>query len=294
MSRAFQLGYVELGTLKPEIELKYYAEVIGATATERGSDGTVYLSLGLDHHNVIVRASEKAGLRCIGLQITADISLEDAAKQIRAHGLEVQVKSDARAGMAKLLELTEPGGHVLELYTEMSMPAPGFGKRGVVPNKLGHIAVMTPDAPRSVKFFNEVLGFHVTDRIDPGATFLTCNRDHHVLNVVEAPFRKLHHIAYELRDRAQHHDAADLLSAANIPIVWGPARHTAGHNLASYHFDPDQVLVEFYADMDVFIPELGWFEPRPWHETLPLKPQVWQRNTLTTWGTKYDFDFRKA
>ncbi|WP_204316362.1 hypothetical protein, partial [Serratia marcescens] len=64
MSRAFQLGYVELGTLKPEIELKYYAEVIGATATERGSDGTVYLSLGLDHHNVIVRASEKAGLRC--------------------------------------------------------------------------------------------------------------------------------------------------------------------------------------------------------------------------------------
>jgi hypothetical protein len=46
--------------------------------------------------------------------------------------------------------------------------------------------------------------------------------------------------------------------------------------------------------MDVFIPELGWFEPRPWHETLPLRPQVWQRGTLTTWGTKYDFDFRKA
>ncbi len=75
--------------------------------------------------------------------------------------------------------------------------------------------------------------------------------------MVEAPFRKLHHIAFELRERAQHHDAADLLSAANIPIVWGPARHTAGHNLASYHFDPDQVLVEFYADMDVYIPELA-------------------------------------
>jgi catechol-2,3-dioxygenase len=139
-----------------------------------------------------------------------------------------------------------------------------------------------------------VLGFAITDRIEAGATFLTCNHDHHVLNLVTASFQKLHHIAFELRGRSQHHDAADLLSSRQIPIVWGPARHTAGHNLASYHFDPDQVLIEFYADMDVFIPELGWFEPRPWHETLPLRPQVWQRGTLTTWGTKYDFDFRKA
>ena len=46
--------------------------------------------------------------------------------------------------------------------------------------------------------------------------------------------------------------------------------------------------------MDVFIPELGWFEPRPWHETLPLRPQVWQRATLTIWGTKYGFDFPQA
>ncbi len=102
-------------------------------------------------------------MRCFGLQITADVSLQDAAKRIREHGVEVRVKSDARAGMARLLEMTEPGGHVLELYTEMSMPAPGFGKRGIVPNKLGHIAIMTPEAARSVKFFNEVLGFHVTD-----------------------------------------------------------------------------------------------------------------------------------
>lgn len=293
MSQAFQLGYVELGSPAPEPELKYYTEVIGATETERGSDGTVYLSLGLDHHNIIMRPSEKAGLRRIGLQLTADLSLEDAAKQIRAHGIDVHVKSDPRAGMSKLLEVTEPGGHLLELYTDMSMPAPGFGKRGVVPNKLGHIAIMTPEAPRTVKFFNDALGFHITDRINPGATFLTCNKDHHVLNVIDAPVRKLHHIAFELRDRAQHHDAADLLSACNIPIVWGPARHTAGHNLASYHFDPDRVLVELYADMDVYVPELGWFEPRPWHETLPMRPQVWERGTLNTWGVRYDFDFRK-
>lgn len=294
MSRAFQLGYIELSTPQPEPQLKYYAEVIGATETERDGQGTVYLSLGLDHHNIIVRPSEKAGLRCIGLQITSDVSLEDAAKQLRGHGVDVQVKSDARPGMAKLLQVTEPGGHLLELYSEMSVPAPGFGRRGIVPNKLGHVAIMTPDASRTVKFLNDALGFHVTDRIDSGATFLTCNKDHHVLNVIQSPKHKVHHIAFELRERAQHNDASDLLAANGIPIMWGPARHTAGHNLASYHFDPDRILVELYADMDIYLPELSWFEPRPWHEHLPMKPQVWKRGKLNTWGIDFEFDFRNA
>jgi hypothetical protein len=54
------------------------------------------------------------------------------------------------------------------------------------------------------------------------------------------------------------------------------------------------VLVELYADMDLYVAELGWFEPRPGHDTLPLWPQEWERHTLTTWDTKYDFDFSKA
>jgi hypothetical protein len=46
--------------------------------------------------------------------------------------------------------------------------------------------------------------------------------------------------------------------------------------------------------MDVFVPELNRCEPRPWHEELPLRPRVWPLDTVTTWGTKYDFDFTKV
>jgi catechol-2,3-dioxygenase len=294
MLKAFQLGFVELGTQQIEEELRYYTEVIGATVTDGETNRSAYLSLGLDHHNIALRTSAQTGMHCIGLQVSKDIAIEEWAARLEKHGLNSSIKSDARPGVSKLVEVIEPGGHLLQLYSEMSLPAPGFGTRGIVPNKLGHVALMSPEAQKSAQFFEDVLGFAITDRIEAGATFLTCNHDHHVLNLVTAPFQKLHHIAFELRGRSQHHDAADLLSSKQIPVVWGPARHTAGHNLASYHFDPDQVLVELYADLDVFIPELGWFEPRPWHETLPLRPQVWQRGTLTTWGTKYDFDFRKA
>ena len=41
------------------------------------------------------------------------------------------------------------------------------------------------------------------------------------------------------------------------------SRHTAGHNIAGYHYDPDRVIVELYTEMDQFIPELGFHEPRP-------------------------------
>jgi catechol-2,3-dioxygenase len=291
MSRAFQLGYVELGTPRAELQRKYYAEVMGATQTHQDSDGAAYLSLGLDHHNIIIRPSDTAGINSVGLQI-ADVSLADAARHLQACGVETSMKSDARPGMGKILEVVEPGGHTIELYTEMSTPAPGFRKHGISPNKLGHIALMSPNAAQTVKFFQEALGFHLTDRIEQNVTFLTCNKDHHVLNIINAPTRKLHHLAFELRERAQHHEVSDLLATNDIPVLWGPARHTAGHNLASYHHDPDRVLIELYADMDVYVPELGWFEPRPYHEHLPMKPQVWKRGTLNTWGVRFGFDLR--
>ncbi len=133
MSRAFRLGFIELGTQRLEPELKYYTEVIGAKVTERAADGSVYLSLGLDHHNIALKTSEEAGLRCFGLQVTNDRPLEDWATHLKDRGLTASLKTDARPGVPKLLEMVEPGGHVLQLYSEMSQPAPASARRASCP-----------------------------------------------------------------------------------------------------------------------------------------------------------------
>ena len=124
-----------------------------------------------------------------------------------------------------------------------------------------------------MKFYQEFLGFWYTDDIAGIANFFTCNRDHHVVNIVNAPESRVHHIAFELRGTAHHTAAADTLRKAGFNQLWGPSRHTAGHNIAGYHYDPNQVMVEFYTEMDVFIPELGIQEPRPWHEHKPDEAQ---------------------
>jgi catechol 2,3-dioxygenase-like lactoylglutathione lyase family enzyme len=288
MLRAFQLGYLELISAQLDQEVRHYERIIGATLVEQAG-GTAYLSLGLDHHNIALVSGARPGLGAIGLRVQGE-ELPDVAKKLSSMGIGAELKSDARAGVPQLLTVAV-GGIELHLYQEMAATAPGFRDAGIAPNRLGHVAVLSADADKLVTFVVDVLGFKHTDEFKDVARFLTCNRDHHVLNIVSAPVSKLHHVAFELRDRGQHVEAADILAANRIETLWGPARHTAGHNLAAYHFSPSRFLVELYVDMDIFIPELNWFEPRPWHETLPLRPRAWSIDQITTWGTKYEFDF---
>ena len=42
--------------------------------------------------------------------------------------------------------------------------------------------------------------------------------------------------------------------------------------------------------MDIFLPELGYCEPRPWHGDLPQRPKHWPLASLSRWDTKYGFD----
>jgi catechol 2,3-dioxygenase-like lactoylglutathione lyase family enzyme len=293
MPKIFRIVYCEFSSTHLAEELAYYTQMLGATLTHTSPDGAHYLSLGVDHHNIVLRAGETSGLVVTGFQLGAATNLHMLEQEFSGLGLKPELKLDKRPGVAELLSITI-AGFVFEFFSEIALPAPGFGALGIVPSRLGHIAILSPEPDKLVQFFAETLGFHTTDWFDGLATFLTCNYDHHTINIIGAPITKLHHIAFELRGGAHQYLASDQLAKANLPIVWGPSRHTAGHNYASYHFDPDHVLIELYTDMDIFLPDVGYFEPRPWHETLPLRPQVWPPSQFNAWQTAFAFDFATA
>ena len=292
MPDVFRLAYVDLATPSLEEAISYYRDVIGATAVESGAS-EAYLSLGLDHHNIALHAASRPSLRAIGLQLRKGIVIEELAKRLRQTGLTVDAMSDARPGVSALLEV-RVGGHRFHLFQDMDMPAPGFGRTGLVPNRIGHLAMLTPEAGKVLQFLTGELGFWTTDWFEEQVTFITCNHDHHVLNVIEAPVTALHHFAFELRGRDHQITAVDQLAQIGRPVVWGPSRHTAGHNFASYHHGADDILIEFYTDMDVFLPDLGSFEPRPWHGDLPQVPKHWMLSQMTRWETRFEFDFLTA
>ncbi len=142
----------------------------------------------------------------------------------------------------------------------MEQTAAGFGTSGIVPLKLGHIAFLANHYEETIEFYRDVLGFSFTDKIGESfANFLTCNTDHHVLNIVASNETRLHHIAFQLKDASHQYASSDILAKHGHPVLWGPSRHTAGHNIATYHHDPEENVVELYTDMDVFITGIGNF-----------------------------------
>jgi catechol-2,3-dioxygenase len=122
-----------------------------------------------------------------------------------------------------------------------------------------------------------VLGFRWSDTIGDFFTFLRCNADHHAINLMRSVKKHgLFHVAFEMRDIVHLKDALDHLASREIRLQWGPGRHGAGHNIFTYHHDPDGNLVELFTEIDKIYDEAtGQFEPRPWHEHWPQVPQFW-------------------
>ena len=293
MPDVFRLAYVDLATPSVEQALSYYRDVLGTTVVEASGDAA-YLSLGLDHHNIALRAAARPGIQAIGLQLSTGTDPADLQRRLEEMGLTVSRQSDARPGVPMLLEVADVGGHTFHLITEMAVAAPGYSGRGIEPVRMGHVAILSTDAAKVIAFLTGALGFSTTDWFDDFVTFVTCNRDHHVLNVIQAPFATMHHLAFQIAGRDHQFRAADHLARENVPTLWGPARHTAGHNVASYHHGADGAVIELYNDMDVFVPELGYCEPRPWHGDLPQLPKRWSITQMSRWDTRYEYDLATA
>lgn len=284
----FRLVYVDFYTDEAEALANYYQKSLGYSLTEE-KDGIYYLSSGYDHHNIVVTPSDKKTVKGYGYQWKPGVTEEEIQAYLKEHGYDSEILENEKPGLGRFVRLEDPAGNGLDLFTDMETTDAGFTGEGVDTFKLGHVAFIAKNFPETLKFYNEVLGFHNTDKIgEDFANFLTCNIDHHVINMISGERTALHHIAFELKDASHHITAADILAKQGIETLWGPSRHTAGSNIAAYHHDTDGNVVELYTDMDKYIPEMDMFEPRPWHAELPYKPKTWEG--LSVWGTEFDFD----
>ena len=81
-------------------------------------------------------------------------------------GLRPKTKSDSQPGLASLVEVETVSGHVLQFYSHIDAPVPGFKEGGVAPIRLGHVAVISPEADKLRRFYEDFLGFWYTDEFD--------------------------------------------------------------------------------------------------------------------------------
>jgi catechol 2,3-dioxygenase-like lactoylglutathione lyase family enzyme len=290
-----RIGHATYTSPDPARQVAYYNEVVGFTVSERSPQRAV-LSTRLGHEVLVVEPGDRAACTRLSLQIAPDADLDAALAHLAKQGLRPERRSGITPGIRDAVVFTDPKGTEIELFAAFDDAAPRGDIHGVAPMKLGHQAFIVPDAKSVTDFYCDRLGFRVSDWMEDFFSFLRCGADHHTVNFRTGSKTFMHHIAFELQDWAHMHTACETLGQHKVPILWGPLRHGIGHNIAIYHRDPDDHIIEFYTEMDQMKNEaLGYFDPRPWHEDRPQRPKVWSRDAgAMVWGTPPAPDYLRS
>ncbi|EHP39225.1 glyoxalase/bleomycin resistance protein/dihydroxybiphenyl dioxygenase [Cupriavidus basilensis OR16] len=145
--------------------------------------------------------------------------------------------------------------------------------------KLGHLVLMVRDLEQSTRFYTEVMGLKVSDRIADQMVFLRAGEDHHDLALSRLPEDSaerddlprytrpgLEHFSYYVESLDEMKRAVDVARSHGVMIERGIGQHGPGGNWFLVFKDPDGNNVEIYTDMERIATDAE-------HE-----PQTWARN----------------
>jgi len=230
MIKARRIGHAVFETKDIDRLAEHYTEVVGLVVVAKERD-RVYLASNLGHLAVELRRGSSTGCRKVSFEIAPETDLADAEKDLAKHGIRTERSNDTAPGIANVLTFADPKGTEVELFTSWNALSGEQSGKSIAVVKLGHIAYFTPDLPKAIEFYSDVLGFRISDWIGDYFVFMRCNPDHHTVNFFKGERAHMHHIAFELANFEHLKTACDTLARNKIDLSWGPARHGPGHNI---------------------------------------------------------------
>jgi catechol 2,3-dioxygenase-like lactoylglutathione lyase family enzyme len=293
MIRPRRIGHATFETPDLEKAIAYYTETMGLVlAAREGERAFLASKIGL----LTIALQQASAERCVKLafEVAPGEDFGELGRELAGDGVRSELRNDSAPGIGQVLSFADCKGTTIELFKDWSFLARHAQVSGIGPLKLGHVAFVVQDVDATVDFYQKVLGFRVSDWIGDFFVFMRCNPDHHTVNFIKGQNIKLHHMAFELKDFSHIQTSCDLLGQKGVPIIWGPVRQGPGHNIATYHRNHDDQVIELYTELDQMKDEeLGYFEPRSWHRDQPQRPKVWEPGKTTTWGTPPTPDFHR-
>jgi catechol-2,3-dioxygenase len=289
-----KIGYAVFETPDVPRLSEYYREVLGLTVRAQTADA-FFLSCPLDRHSIVLQKGGEPGCTRIGLEVADREELAVLRQRLLSQGISVQEMTDPAPSVDRRISFSGPGHFAIDVQVESEGSNDAALDSKVDPLRLGHVAFKVSDVQRATKFFTDILDFRVSDWIGDFFAFLRCGPEHHTVNFLRNPRERMHHIAFQLKDIQHIQRACDFLGRKKIALIWGPGRHGPGHNVFTYHYDPDGQIIELYAELDWMSDETrGYFDPRPWHQEFPQRPKVWEPGLSTSnlWGVPGPASFR--
>ena len=274
MTGVLRPGFIQLRVLDIPSSIEHYVDRIGLYKVGEESDGRVYLKARdeFDHHSVVLRKADQAGLDAFAFKVDSDDTLNSFEKRVTAVGIAVDhVPAGEQPGIGRRIGFQIPSGHRIELYAhaDLAEKRPSTlnpdvwdeQPHGMEARRFDHGLLYGPNIDAVEKFFCDVLDFKVTERVDLPDTgtlaiWLTCSHKAHDIAFVNHPEPgKFHHVAFELENWNDVGRAADIITRYNISIDIGPTRHGITRGQTIYFFDPSGNRCETYCGGLTFYPD---------------------------------------
>lgn len=122
------------------------------------------------------------------------------------------------------------------------------------PFKIGHVVFFCPNITETVKFYEDRLGFVVSDFYPDEGYFLRCRKEggHHDLFLLKVPGGKrgLNHVSFTVRDIHEVFGGGMNIDRKGWPTQIGPGRHPISSAYFWYVSCPAGALTEYYSDED--------------------------------------------
>lgn len=243
------IGHVALRVTDLERSVEHVERVLGLRVRTR-SDGEALLTSNEKHHELQLIAAGSAGLDHVGLEVESAADLDEVRARAVAEGAELSEGAADVTGLGAAVRFSGPAGIVYEVYDGMerdSLSIHTYLRPGI--RKFGHLTFLCEHPAEVVTFWRDALAFRVSDEAG-GITWMRCDADHHGLSVGPRPAGNfLHHYAWQVQDLGALAQYCDDVARLGLTLDWGPVRHGPGFNLAAYLRDPDNAIIEVYADL---------------------------------------------
>jgi catechol 2,3-dioxygenase-like lactoylglutathione lyase family enzyme len=147
-----------------------------------------------------------------------------------------------------------------------------------LPARLQHLVLASTDAERMTRFYTDVVGLRLSDRVLDQqhalrTSFMRTDDEHHSLAVFQADSCRVDHHCHETTNWNLIRDWADHFSEEGIILKWGPGRHGPGNNLFIFIHDPDDNWIEISAELETV------------REQQPVGVWPHIEHSLNMWGT---------
>jgi catechol 2,3-dioxygenase len=265
------LLHARLRVPDPEEAAAYYQRALGLVRVESDSSelrlsvvprDAVVVSSG----DILLERGEEAGLAGLGFAASSADELEQVKQALGA-------PSSNGDGVVRTADVDG-------CPVEFAVPEPPRRRPPVSPpfsfTKLGHVTRRSPNPPAQARWWQETLGFRLSDQIEESFFFLRCNRDHHALAFVQGSDWNAHHIGLELESWEDLRLVVEHLVANGTQIEFGPGRHGPGKNIFVYFLDPWDIRWELFCELERIDDE----------NHIPGQWKGGRRDTVNLWGPR--------